>query len=105
MCSKYHGHISGYYVINCLKLFAVVILFAMAMVVMGCTCVQSITAIRTSNLVGNGVFVVGGNHGDSSGGAHLYTVHAKKRYKSAETLLYISADLLPLLKVWHGSSV
>ena len=36
------------------------------------------------------------------------TVHAKKRYKSAEKRFEISADLepgvylLPSLKVWHG---
>ena len=54
MCSKYHGHTHYYQatmlviVINCLRLFAVVIfVVAMAMVVMGGMCVQSITAIRT----------------------------------------------------------
>ena len=35
--------LSGYYVGNCLRLFVV----AMVMVVIGDTCVQSITAIRT----------------------------------------------------------
>ena len=49
MCSKYHGHTHYYQaamfeiVINCLRLFVV----AMAMVVMGGMCVQSIMAIRT----------------------------------------------------------
>ena len=50
VCTKYHGHTHYYQatmleiVINCLRLFFVV---TMAMVVMGCMCVQSITAIRT----------------------------------------------------------
>ena len=41
--SRPYALLSGYYVINCLKLFVV----AMAMVVIGDTCVQSIMAIRT----------------------------------------------------------
>ena len=49
MCSKYHGHTHYYQatmlviVINCVRLFVV----AMAMVVIGDTCVRSITTIRT----------------------------------------------------------
>ena len=40
MCSKNHGML-----INCLSLF-IIFVVAMAMVVMGDTCVQSITAIH-----------------------------------------------------------
>ena len=43
MCSKYHGHTHFYQATMLVRLFVV----AMVMVVIGDTCVQSITAIRT----------------------------------------------------------
>ena len=44
--SRPYALLSGYYVINCLRLLSFIV--TMVMVVMGGMCVQSIAAIRTS---------------------------------------------------------